>query len=658
MRQVKFYKDGNVWLYNEGILSSVDAWVPPGNYRRAVNETKILIKGKDNNLFLFPAGYVEVTEIQKSATPGDNYTDVTEFIEATDPFFAGGSVSLIDESGSPFNVQNPIPTDGDSIYCKDINQAISTIGDFTGEICDLFNDYQKENIAASVANGGVNPKSFVVAFERPVVGSLFGLGSSNTSISNAKLTIFGIAGETLKVIDFSDDDTKRASLDFRFEQQIYAGGFIQFFTDDEVAISGAGATKSQSTSIEAINGLVSIDNSTEIPLLADEVFTGTSVKTLNYGMVVISTKSDQASAVDGLSIQQSTDNINWDHTDEFSIAAGAAKTFTVQTAAIWLRVVYTNGAIDQGYFRLQTTIKPVYVKPSSHRISDSLSGQDDAELVKAILSGEDQNGIFQNVKSTEAGNLRVADFLVEVARENIPGYSVVRKFGFNPAVPSAVGGADIYEYGGVSGANYYTFSDDGVADIDRISGDNILDAGIEITIDGLDANGDQVIQTVLLDAVNAQTPVAITPLWRCNRAFNSNGTELLGNVYIFVNGAVTAGKPDVATTVRGYVSLENGQTLQAIYTVPAGKTGYIYSLKTSIIKKQAAFATFTYRVREFGKVKRTQDVFGLTTTGTSQGDSASRLPLAFPGKTDFIPSADPDSLIGFSVSYVMLLIDD
>jgi len=657
MGQVKFYKSGKVWVYNEGILSSVDAVAPPGNYRRAVNGTKILIKGKDNNLFLFPAGYVEVTEIQKSATPGDNYTDINDFLEATDPFFAGISTSLIDESGSPFNVQNPIPTDGDSVYCKDIDLRASSIGNFTGEICDLFNDYLKENIAASVGGGGVNPKSFTVSFKRPVVGSVFGVGSSNTSISNAKLTIFGIAGEPLKVIDFSADDTKRSSLVFRFEQQIFAGGFVEFYTDDEVRISGAGVTKSQSTSIEAINGLVSVDNSTSELLLADEVFIGPSINTLNYGIVIVSTKSDQASALDGLSIQQSVDNINWDHTDEFSIPANTGKTFTVQTAAIYLRIVYTNGAVDQGYFRMQTTLKPVYVKPSSHRISDSLSGQDDAELVKAILSGEDQNGIFQNIKSTEAGNLRVADFLVEVARGNIPGYSIVRKFGFNPIVPT--GTADIYEYGAIPAANFYTFSADGVADIDRISGDDSLDAGIEMTIEGLDVNGNDVSQVISLDGTDAQTPVALTTaLWRVNRVFNSNGVELVGNVYVFVNGAVTAGVPNNATSVRGYVSVGNGQTLQGIYTVPNGKTGYFYSMKTSIIKKQAAFATFTMKIREFGKVKRTQDIFGLTTTGSSLGDNNSRLPQGFIGKTDFIPSADPDSIIGFSVSYILLLIDD
>ena len=262
----------------------------------------------------FPA--IEITDIDGVPYGPTSRDVIFEFNKGT-------AVNIQDKEGEYIDVQNPFPTNGDSIYCKDINLNFSSIGDFSGEICDLFNDYQKENIAPSVGSGGVNPKSFTVSFKRPVIGSVFGVGSSNTSISNAKLTIFGIAGEPLKVIDFSTDDTKRSSLVFRFEQQIFAGGFVEFYTDDEVAISGAGVTKSQSTSIEAINGLVSVDNSNSEVLLANETFTGLSVDTLNYGMVIIATKSDQASAEDGLSIQFSVNGVNWDHTDEFTVPAGS-----------------------------------------------------------------------------------------------------------------------------------------------------------------------------------------------------------------------------------------------------------------------------------------------------------------------------------------------
>ena len=104
MGQVKFYKSGNVWLYNEGIDSSVDKTVPPGNYRRSVIDTTISIRSKDSDFGLFTPNYIEVTEIQKSATPSDNYTDLAEFFTATDSFFAGLSTSLQDSAGKDIDV--------------------------------------------------------------------------------------------------------------------------------------------------------------------------------------------------------------------------------------------------------------------------------------------------------------------------------------------------------------------------------------------------------------------------------------------------------------------------------------------------------------------------------------------------------------------------
>jgi hypothetical protein len=649
------YQRNNYVYYEDG---SLKFWVP-ADYLQVIDigigEVRIWIyqhKTREHKTFVDQNYLITDVHDEDDNPYGTTVEDIMEGINK------GISVTLKDKNGESIDVQNPLPTNGDSVYCKDLNLDVSSMGDFSGEPCDLFNDYLKENIAPSVGNGGVNPKSFTVAFLRPLVGSVFGLGSANHTISNAKLTLFGIAGEPLKVIDFSDDDTKRASILFRFEQQIFAGGWVQFFTDDEVGISGAGLTKSQTTSIEAINGLISIDNSTSEPLGIGGVFTGLSVDTLNYGMVVVSTKSNQISATDGLSIQFSTDNINWDHIDEFTIAANTGKTFTIQTVARYMRIVYTNGIVAQAWFRLQTAMKPVYVKPSTHRIADTLSGQDDAELVKSILSGEDHFNVFQNIRASEVGSLQVSDFLVEVGRGHIEGYSFVRKFGYNPAVTTATG--HIYEWGGVAIlARLYTFSADGVADIDRLSSDDSLDAGIEITIEGLDINGDEVSQTIALDGADAETPVALTTsLWRVNRAYNSDNQDLVGNIYIFVNGATTAGVPNDDTAVRGYISIGNGQTLQAIYTVPNGKTGYMYTLNTSIIKKQAAFATFTAQARQFGGVKRTQDIFGLSTTGTSKATDQNVLPVPHLARTDLIPLADPDSTIGFSVSFLLLLIDD
>lgn len=134
-----------------------------------------------------------------------------------------------------------------------------------------------------------------------------------------------------------------------------------------------------------IKGVVNSGNSTSTPLGGGGVFTGTAVEILNYGIVFVSVYADVASATDGLSIQQSIDGTNWDFSDNYTITAGGNENYSVNPHARYLRVVYTNGGGAQSAFRLQTILKG-NAKPSSHRLEDTVTTQDDAELVKSVIA--------------------------------------------------------------------------------------------------------------------------------------------------------------------------------------------------------------------------------------------------------------------------------
>lgn len=157
-------------------------------------------------------------------------------------------------------------------------------------------------------------------------------------------------------------------------------------------------------------GHVSTDNSTSDTLLADATFTGEWEDITNFGVIVISVLSDKVSATNGLEVQFSSESsvgtIISD--DVFTIEANAKKTFSFQAAAKFYRVVYTNGNVDQGSLILQAVLKPYYVKPSSHRITDSISSQDDAELVKSVITGQKPNNDFVNFQATSAGNFKTS----------------------------------------------------------------------------------------------------------------------------------------------------------------------------------------------------------------------------------------------------------
>lgn len=155
------------------------------------------------------------------------------------------------------------------------------------------------------------------------------------------------------------------------------------------------------------NGQVDIVNSTNIPLSANAVFNGLSVDSLNYAMILVSVYSNVASATKGFCLQFSTDNINWFDAECYTIGDGETKSFSYQPEAKYYKVKYTNGAIAQGAFRLQITLKKMYIKPSSHAIDDIIGDNDDAELTKSVLTGKDvSSSNFVNVgtKVGQVGN--------------------------------------------------------------------------------------------------------------------------------------------------------------------------------------------------------------------------------------------------------------
>lgn len=130
---------------------------------------------------------------------------------------------------------------------------------------------------------------------------------------------------------------------------------------------------------------VSPENSTDSNIIADGTFTGEWVKTIGYGIVYVSVYSDVDSAEDGLIIEQSTNGTEAHFDDVFTIAAGVGKNFSINPHAEYLRVRYINGSSPTTHFHLQTIFKHNGLD-SSHRIKDDINHDDDARLVKSILS--------------------------------------------------------------------------------------------------------------------------------------------------------------------------------------------------------------------------------------------------------------------------------
>ena len=156
--------------------------------------------------------------------------------------------------------------------------------------------------------------------------------------------------------------------------------------------------------VNTLNGVISTVNSSAVALGISGVFTGTSEDMTEYVDIRVSVFADQASATDGLQMQQSTNGTNWDIADSYTIPASTGKIFSVGVSAKFFRVVYTNTATAQTVFRLQVKYHKAYSKGSSVRPQDARTNDNDYEEQLSHLMGFNGTS-WDRVRSTIANGV-------------------------------------------------------------------------------------------------------------------------------------------------------------------------------------------------------------------------------------------------------------
>lgn len=388
-------------------------------------------------------------------------------------------------------------------------------------------------------------------------------------------------------------------------------------------------------------GHVSLVNSTAETLLSGISFTGEWEDVTNFGVIVISVTSNVSSATDGLMVQFSSDGtVGRIITDDvFTIGAGSKKTFSFQAAAKYYRIVYTNGGTNQTSFNLQTVLKPYYVKPSSHRIQDNIIGEDDAELIKAVLTGENPGGTFVNFQSTTAGNFKISleeydaaftgdplpvrDPLLEISRDNVTDETSENKFGRNTEIDSSVT-ADIWDGGHTvaSGGTSLIWVAPTAARIHTIASTSAND-----DTGGTGANS--VVISYLPDWDTVETTETVTGDLNAGIAMN-NEAVMINRIEVIIQSTSTtinAGEITATAAVDGTVTARiragQGQTQMAIYGVPSTQKVRIGRLYGNVNKAGGASGLLDVTLLANTSpdtnttVFLTKHTFGLQTVGTS-----------------------------------------
>lgn len=150
-------------------------------------------------------------------------------------------------------------------------------------------------------------------------------------------------------------------------------------------------------------------NSTTVPILALATWEGTPRNVSEFASIGIFISADQASEPHGFKIWFSPNGVDdWEIAEEYTVLAGAKKFFTPTMQGLWYKLTYQNDGLDQTQFHVHTVLRTSPIKFSSHNIEQAIAGEDDAELVKAVLTGLAPDGEYKNVLVTNQGNQKVS----------------------------------------------------------------------------------------------------------------------------------------------------------------------------------------------------------------------------------------------------------
>lgn len=220
---------------------------------------------------------------------------------------------------------------------------------------------------------------------------------------------------------------------------------------------------------------------------------------------------------------------------------------------------------------------------------------------------------------------------IPIAAGLVDGYSHINKFGFT--------GDDVNStttiWDGNTAGNYYPWpSTAGVASVASSS-----NAGATVEIQGLDENYN--LQTANA-TIGGSTTEQFIRIFRA-RMIDVNNDD---DVDISIGGTVVA-----------KILEDNGQTLMAVYTIPAGKTGYFMQFQGTTDKVNAPIK-FKLMARPFdnGSAFNIKGQFG------SQGGNPVHfnyaVPLVFTEKTDIKIDIAAGGTVGAGATFDIILVDN
>lgn len=240
---------------------------------------------------------------------------------------------------------------------------------------------------------------------------------------------------------------------------------------------------------------------------------------------------------------------------------------------------------------------------------------------------------------------------IPIAAGQLEGYSSIEKFGRNPNVATSI--ETVWEHGGIyqyltTASQIFVYSassDDGVGQT----------GAIKVTVQGLDENWNIISEELTINGVGSTATFL-----RVYRAFITDAGSTGYNTGNLIISTQASGAGTVLADIGGDGTGNNfigyGQTMLALYTVPAGKTAYL-------TQWTIGNGTYNTSCSAFLRTRLPFNGFVMTTSDTmavSGGFHVKNysIPLKFVEKTDIEVQAFNGGGTTISSTFNIILVDN
>jgi len=230
------------------------------------------------------------------------------------------------------------------------------------------------------------------------------------------------------------------------------------------------------------------------------------------------------------------------------------------------------------------------------------------------------------------------EHFIQISAGRVKDTSHINKFGYNSAVGTS------YETVTDLGTNNLPSSAAVVSIVSASTADTSAGTGARtVEIQGLDANYIEKTETVTMNGQSAVTTTAtFIRVFRMRVASAGTGEVNAGNITASISSS------DVAR-----ISANEGQTLMAVYTVPANKTAYLIKFQGSLSKNQEA----QFQIRRRKSEESTWNTKGLWGTFSASVNYDYPVPIKFTEKTDIQVRAKAGATSEIGAIFDLIIID-